>query len=185
MDTPSAALQSAAPSPDSSPFDDLEDDAPPSGTMGLPGSMGAPGSSSWPRPSRLGSVLRVAARRKDRLVFLEAASVWAFETSSRLSYVHSPLGSLDVDVSLAEIEGSRVGGLFVRVHKSWLANLSLVKALRSAPGGTTLFIGTSLDQGIDVPVARDRARAVRETLLATAVGIRKRSGSPELKLVGS
>src|SRR5207302_7683249 len=57
------------------------------------------------RPPRPGA-LRVVARRKRSLVFPDPADIWAFEASDRLSFVHSRLGKLDIDLSLAAIETS-------------------------------------------------------------------------------
>jgi DNA-binding LytR/AlgR family response regulator len=123
-----------------------------------------------------GALPRIAARRKRALVFIEAADVWAFEADARLTYVHSPHGRLDIDVSLAEIEASPLGAVFMRVHRSWLTNLTLVKALEQVPGETQLLVSSKFGDrgGIRVPVSRDRLRAVRETLLATAIGVRRR-----------
>jgi two-component system response regulator LytT len=121
--------------------------------------------------------LRIAARRRSSLVFIEASEVWAFEADARLTFVHSAHGRLDIDVPLAEIEASSLGKAFARIHRSWLANLALVKALEHAPGETLLFVGSKLGErtGIRIPVSRDRARVVRETLLASAIGVRKRA----------
>lgn len=142
------------------------------------------------------SVPRIAARRKKSLVFIDPRDVWAFEADARLTFVHSVHGRLDIDVSLAEIEASPLGHLFARVHRSWLANLALVKALDHAPGETQLFVSTKLDgtseasprpgqqegerTGIRVPVSRDRVRGVREALLASAIGVRRRESADAL-----
>jgi two-component system, LytTR family, response regulator LytT len=120
--------------------------------------------------------LRIAARRKNSLVFLDASEVWAFEADARLTFIHCAQGRLDIDVPLAEVEASALGERFVRVHRGWLANLALVKALEHAPGETNLFVGSKLGErtGIRVPVSRDRTRPVRDMLLASAIGVRRR-----------
>ena len=118
--------------------------------------------------------LRVVARRKRSLVFLDLADIWAFEASDRLSFVHSRLGKFDIDLSLAAIENS-FGRSLMRVHRNWLVNLDFARELEREEGETTLFIGTSLGnegQGIRVPVSRDRAQPVRAALLANATGLR-------------
>ena len=118
--------------------------------------------------------LRVVARRKRSLVFLEPADIWAFEASDRLSFVHSRLGKFDIDLSLAAIENS-FGRSLMRVHRNWLVNLDFARELEREEGETTLFIGTSLGnegQGIRVPVSRDRAQPVRAALLVNATGLR-------------
>ena len=125
-------------------------------------------------PPRSGA-LRVVARRKRNLVFLDPADIWAFEASDRLSYVHSRLGRFDVDLSLASIEAS-FGRSLLRVHRNWLVNLDFAKALEREDGETSLFIGPSPlgdeSQGLHIPVSRDRAAEVRATLLANATGLR-------------
>jgi two-component system, LytTR family, response regulator LytT len=118
--------------------------------------------------------LRVVARRKRSLVFLDPADIWAFEASDRLSFVHSRLGKFDIDLSLAAIETS-FGRSLMRVHRNWLVNLDFAKELERGEGETTLFIGTGLGnegQGIRVPVSRDRAQPLRAALLANATGLR-------------
>jgi len=120
---------------------------------------------------------RVVARHKRNLVFLDPGEVWAFEAAGRLAFVHTASGRFDIDVSLAEIESCAFGGGFARVHRSWLANLAHVKELRLEAGLTQLFVGERAGEnapGMCVPVARDLARQVRETLLASAIGLRRR-----------
>jgi DNA-binding LytR/AlgR family response regulator len=124
---------------------------------------------------------RIAARRHRALVFLEPSEVWAFEADARLTFAHCAHGKLDIDVSLAEIEASPLGPAFVRVHRGWLVNLALVRALEHAPGETQLLVGTSLAPGfgIHVPVSRDRVRAVRAQLLVSTIGVRRRETSED------
>jgi DNA-binding LytR/AlgR family response regulator len=138
-----------------------------------------------PRTGRELSAVRIAARRKNALVFIGAGEVWAFESEARLTFVHAPIGRLDIDVSLAEIEASLLGHRFVRVHRSWLVNLALVKTLEPAHGGVQLFVGTSVTDraGIEVPVAPDRTRAVRAALLSNAIGVRRRQKDPVEELL--
>jgi two-component system, LytTR family, response regulator LytT len=119
--------------------------------------------------------LRVVARRKKSLVFLDPADIWAFEASDRLSFVHSRLGKLDIDLSLAAIEAS-FGRRLMRVHRNWLVNLDFARELQRDEGETTLFVGSSLgdqSQGVRVPVSRDRAQPLRAALLANTTGLRQ------------
>ena len=127
------------------------------------------------RETRRSGTLRVVARRKRSLVFLDPADIWAFEASERLTYVHSRLGKFDIDLSLATIETS-FGRSLMRVHRNWLVNLDFVRELDRGDGETTLFVGASLgdeSQGIRVPVSRDRAQPLRTALLANATGLRQ------------
>jgi two-component system, LytTR family, response regulator LytT len=127
------------------------------------------------RQTRGSGALRVVARRKRSLVFLDPADIWAFEASDRLSFVHSRLGKFDIDLSLAAIETS-FGRSLMRVHRNWLVNVDLVRELERGDGETTIFVGTALgdeSQGVRVPVSRDRAQPLRVALLASATGLRQ------------
>jgi len=119
---------------------------------------------------------RIVARRRRSLVFLDVDQIWAFESSDRLAVVHSLHGVFDIDLTLAAIELS-FGKRFLRVHRNWLVNTTHVRELERESGDTVLIIGAGYDEssaGIRVPVARDRALAVREQLLATSTGVRQR-----------
>jgi len=118
---------------------------------------------------------RIVARKKRSLVFLELFEIWAFETQDRLTSVHTAHGTFDLDLSLAAIEAS-FGRTFVRVHRQWLVNESHIKELERDGDETRLFVGPALGndrQGVRVPVARERAAAVRSALLANATGLRR------------
>jgi DNA-binding LytR/AlgR family response regulator len=126
-------------------------------------------------PPTHGTPARIVARRKRSLVFLEANDVWAFEAADRLTFVHTTLGTFDIDLSLAAVEAS-FGRAFARVHRNWLVNAVHVKELERENNETRLFVGSGLGdsgRGVRVPVARDRASQVREMLLANARGLRR------------
>jgi DNA-binding LytR/AlgR family response regulator len=127
------------------------------------------------RPNGGPGPLRVVARRKKSLVFLDPTEIWAFEASERLSFVHSRQGKFDIDLSLAAIETS-FGRSLIRVHRNWLVNLAFARELDRDGNETTLFVGASIgdeSQGVRVPVSRDRAQALRNALLANATGVRR------------
>jgi len=118
---------------------------------------------------------RIVARRKNRLVFLDSHEIWAFEAADRLTFVHTVHGTFDIDLSLSAIEAS-FGHAFARVHRNWLVNAAAVKEFERDGNETHLFVGAGLSDGgngVRVPVARDRAQAVREMLLADTAGLRR------------
>jgi two-component system, LytTR family, response regulator LytT len=119
--------------------------------------------------------LRIVARRKRNLVFLEPAEIWAFEAADRLTFVHTQAGRFDMDLSLSAIELS-FGRALTRVHRNWLVNTAHVKELERDGTETRLFVGTGLTgdaPGVRVPVSRDRVQAVRDSLLADAAWPRR------------
>jgi DNA-binding LytR/AlgR family response regulator len=125
-----------------------------------------------PRPQ---TVRRVVARRKKSLVFLDPEQIWAFEAADRLTFVHSPEGRFDIDLSLAAIEASFGRALF-RVHRNWLVNLAYVKELDRDIGGATVTVGNKLGpegRSVHAPVSQDRAKALRDVLLENATGLRR------------
>ena len=118
---------------------------------------------------------RIVARRKRSLVFLEPPEIWAFEAADRLTFVHTMHGTFDIDLSLAAVEAS-FGRAFVRVHRNWLVNAMHIKELERDGHETKLFVGAGVadaGKGVRVPVARERAAAVREMLLTNATGLRR------------
>ncbi len=114
------------------------------------------------------SQLRIVGRRKRALVFVRLDDVWAFEAADRLAYVHAAHGRLDIDLSLSAIEAS-FGRTLLRVHRNWLVNAVHVRELEGSGADTELLVGE-----LRVPVARERAAAVREALLDNTRGIRPR-----------
>jgi two-component system response regulator LytT len=118
---------------------------------------------------------RIVARRKRSLVFLQPHEIWAFEAADRLTFVHTTHGLFDIDLSLAAVEAS-FGRAFVRVHRNWLVNAAHIKELERDGHETKLFVGASIadaGRGVRVPVARERAAAVRDMLLMNATGLRR------------
>jgi DNA-binding LytR/AlgR family response regulator len=129
------------------------------------------------RPAKpsAGGAQRIVARRGKTLVFLEPEEVWAFEASERLTSVHTSHGVFDVDLSLAVIELS-FGRTFVRVHRNWLVNATYIKELEREGRDLRIFVGAGIgpeQEGVRVPVGRERAQFVRDMLLAGATGVRK------------
>ena len=118
---------------------------------------------------------RIVARRKRSLVFLDASEIWAFEAADRLTFVHATHGVFDLDLSLTAVEAA-FGPVFLRVHRNWLVNAAHIKMLERDSHETKLFVGHGVAEagsGVHVPVARERAAAVREMLLANAAGLRR------------
>jgi len=118
---------------------------------------------------------RIVARRRRNLVFLEFHEIWAFEAADRLTFVHTTHGTFDIDLSLAAVESS-FGRAFVRVHRNWLVNATHIKELERDGHETKLFVGAGVGEaakGVRVPVARERAAAIRDMLLTNATGLRR------------
>jgi DNA-binding LytR/AlgR family response regulator len=84
--------------------------------------------------------------------------------------VHTTRGRFDVDLSLSAILAS-FGTELIRTHRNWLVNAGHVRELARDSGEVELVVGAS--EELRVPVARDRAQAVKDALLAGAAGLRR------------
>lgn len=117
---------------------------------------------------------KIVARRKTSLVFLDPSEIYAFEAADRLTFVHTKHGRFDLDLSLTAIEAS-LGRSLVRTHRNWLVNAAHVKELTREGGEVGVFVGAAIGDpgGVEVPVSRDRATAVRDLLLEGATGVRR------------
>jgi DNA-binding LytR/AlgR family response regulator len=116
--------------------------------------------------------VRLVARRKRALVFLRWDEVWAFEAAERLAYVHTSRGRFEVDLSLASVE-SLMGRTLLRTHRNWLVHVDHVRELEGYGCETEVSVGSDAEP-LRVPVARERAQAVREALLQRTMGVRPR-----------
>jgi DNA-binding LytR/AlgR family response regulator len=116
---------------------------------------------------------KIVARKKKGLVFLRPDEVWAFEAADRLTFVHTRRGKFDLDLSLSAIDAAfGGGGALLRTHRNWLVNPEhVLELVRDA--GDELIVGGSEEDGVRVPVARERAQAVRDVLLTNATGLRR------------
>jgi len=117
--------------------------------------------------------LRMAARRENAIVFLDLDEVWACEAAERCTFVHSSRGRFDLDLTLSAIAVS-FGRTLLRVHRNWLINLARVLELSRALGETSLLLGSAEGSSLEVPVAKERAPAIRAALLSAAPGVRHR-----------
>ena len=109
---------------------------------------------------------RLAARKQGELIFLKLEGLLAFEASDRLTHLHHVEGRYCVDLSLNALAAA-FGERVLRVHRNWLIAPERVQGLRRTDGELHI----ELTGNLHVPVARDRARAVRKCLLRDTIGL--------------
>ena len=112
---------------------------------------------------------KLVARDGNGLVLLDLDEVLAAEAVDRLAYVHAACGRYVLDSSLAQLEASPDGG-WLRVHRNWLVRLAAIRGLER--GGGDVMLRLREPHRLRVPVARERAAAVRDMLLGNALGQR-------------
>jgi two-component system, LytTR family, response regulator len=106
---------------------------------------------------------RVASRVGERVYLVELASVTHFFAKDKLTYAVSDGRSYAVDYSIAELERKLDPKRFLRIHRSVLLNLGWIGQVHSRFGGQ-MTVGLKDAKQTQVPVARDRARALKERL---------------------
>ncbi|NJO13217.1 MAG: response regulator transcription factor [Gammaproteobacteria bacterium] len=119
---------------------------------------------------------KIAARREKSIVFLSIDDIWCVESADRITYVHCAHGVFDIDLSSAAVE-SAFAPRFIRVHRNWLVSTSHIRGLERDDGDSTLLVGSGYrpeDPGVRVQVAKDRAQDLRDRLIGSSLGVRRR-----------
>ncbi|MFY9727524.1 MAG: LytTR family DNA-binding domain-containing protein [Bryobacteraceae bacterium] len=106
---------------------------------------------------------RIASRVGDRIHVVELASVTHFVAQAKLTYAVVDGRHHSVDHTIAELEQKLDPKRFVRIHRSILLNLDWVAQVNSRFGGQ-MAVCLKDAARTQLPVARDRARALKERL---------------------
>jgi two-component system, LytTR family, response regulator len=104
---------------------------------------------------------RIASRLGDRIHFVELDRVSHFVAEDKLSYAVTAERSYVVDPSIAELEQRYARAGFFRIHRATLVRLSAIAELSSTSDGTRVRLA---DGKTELPVARERARALKDRL---------------------
>jgi len=106
---------------------------------------------------------RIASRVGDRLQLIDPASVTHFIARDKLVYAVTADRNYSVDLTIAELERKLDAAKFIRIHRSTLLNLDYLDELHSWFGGGALA-RLKDPKRTELPVARDRLRALKERL---------------------
>ena len=106
---------------------------------------------------------RIASRVGERIQVVDLATVTHFEAREKLTYAVVEGRRQSVDHTIAELERKLDPKRFVRIHRAILLNLDWVDHVNSRFGGqmAVCLKDTARSQ---LPVARDRVRALKERL---------------------
>ena len=108
-------------------------------------------------------ISRVAVRRRGALVVLDIATVVFFEVKDELVWAVTGADRFALDLTLAALEERLPSGEFFRCHRGALVRLSRIRAMEPTGAGTYDLVLDHPD-GLRVPLARERARALREII---------------------
>lgn len=110
------------------------------------------------------SVERIPVQTSEGIGFIELGDVYYVEGAGKYSYVHTSERKYLSELGLKALEDAIVPGRsFLRVHKSYLVNLSKVRrVVRDESGNYKLHLADSRGSGISV--SRRKQRALKENL---------------------
>ena len=104
---------------------------------------------------------RIASRLGDRIQLVELDRITHFIAEDKLTYAVTAERSYVVEPSIAELEQRYARAGFFRIHRATLVRVSAIAELASTADGTRVRLG---DGRTELPVARERARALRDRL---------------------
>lgn len=105
---------------------------------------------------------RLVLRREGRIEVVKVNELYWVEAADQYVKLHTTEGERLMRESLGHMEEALLPHGFLRVHRSALVRLSMVKELKSISGGAKELL---LEDGSRVPVSRSRAAEVRKKLL--------------------
>ena len=106
---------------------------------------------------------RIASRIGDRVELVELSGVTHFFASDKLTWAATAAKNYAVDYTIQELERKLNPRRFVRVHRSALVNVEYIHELHTWFAGKML-IRLKDEKHTEIPVSRDRVRAVKERL---------------------
>lgn len=106
---------------------------------------------------------RVASRVGERVQFIDLARVTHFFAQDKLTFAAAGGKNYCVDHTIAELEQKLARRNFLRIHRATLVNLDWVQEVNSWFAGGVL-VRLKDDKHTELPVARDRVRALKERL---------------------
>ncbi len=125
-----------------------------------------------PRADTKRQLMKIPTVSGNRIVLVDAASVRFVRAEGHYTWVHTAQGSSFCNLTISDLEGRLDTGSFLRIHRSYLANLDFAEQIVRDDGKVTLKLSGGDDQGL--PVARASVPRLLERL-----GITEPAGDAE------
>ena len=106
---------------------------------------------------------RIASRIGDKVEFIDLARITHFYARDKLTYAATSGRNYCVDYSIQDLEQKLDPKKFIRIHRSTVLNLEFVHELHGWFAGRML-VRLKDEKRTELPVARDRVRALKERL---------------------
>ena len=105
----------------------------------------------------------MASRVRDRVQLIPVAEVTHLLARDRATYAVTAGAEHMLDMTLAELERRLDPARFFRIHRAIVVNLAWIGQLQADDGGH-LIAGLKDTRHTELPVSRDRVRALKERL---------------------
>jgi two-component system LytT family response regulator len=105
----------------------------------------------------------LASRVGDRVHLIDAADVTHVIARQRATYAVTAASEYMLDATLTDLERKLDPQRFLRIHRAVLVNVASVAELRTDEDGH-LVVRLKGDRRVELPVSRDRVRALKERL---------------------
>ena len=106
---------------------------------------------------------RIASRVGERVEFIDLARVTHFFAHDKLTYAATAVKNYTVDYTIQQLEQKLDPKKFLRIHRSTMLNLDYVHELHGWFAGRML-VRLKDEKRTELPVARDRVRALKDRL---------------------
>jgi LytTR family transcriptional regulator, CO-responsive transcriptional regulator RcoM len=107
-------------------------------------------------------LMKIPTVSGNRIVLVSAASVRFVRAEGHYTWVHTAHGSSFCNLTISDLEGRLDTGAFLRIHRSYLANLDFAEQIVRDDGKVTLKLSGGDEQGL--PVARASVPRLLERL---------------------
>ena len=107
-------------------------------------------------------LMKIPTVSGNRIVLVDAASVRYVRAEGHYTWVHTAQGSSFCNLTISDLEARMDTGSFLRIHRSYLANLDFAEQIVRDDGKVTLVLSGGDDRGL--PVARASVPRLLERL---------------------
>jgi hypothetical protein len=115
-----------------------------------------------PRAGTKRQLLKIPTVSANRIVLVDASSVHYVRAEGHYTWVQTAQGSSFCNLTISDLEGRLDSGSFLRIHRSYLANLDFAEQIVRDDGKVMLKLAGGDDHGL--PVARTSVPRLLERL---------------------
>ena len=115
-----------------------------------------------PRADTKRQLLKIPTVAANRIVLVDASSVRYVRAEGHYTWVHTVQGSSFCNLTIGDLESRLDSGSFLRIHRSYVANLDFAEQILRDDGKVTLKLAGGDDRGL--PVARTSVPKLLERL---------------------